>query len=75
MADIHHDGFHARDGWYFERQPDGSVKISAAVQRCTEELVIDPDTWASIVASVSALPETSARWQAAREYHAGPERT
>ena len=71
MADLHHtDGFHARDGWYFQRQTDGSVKISAAVQRCTEQLVIDPDTWASIVASVSAQGETSVRFQRAREFHA-----
>lgn len=68
---IHHEGFHAQDGWYFERQPDGSVKISAAVQRCIEEIVLTPDTWASIVASVSAASETSARWNQAREFHAG----
>jgi hypothetical protein len=70
MADIHHDGFHARDGWYFTRQPDGSVKISAAVQRCTEELIIDPNTWASIIASVSAQGETAARFYQARAFHA-----
>jgi hypothetical protein len=69
MADVHHDGFHARDGWYFQRQDDGSVKISASVQRCTEELTIDPDTWASIVASVSAKGETSVRYQQARQFH------
>lgn len=68
---VHHDGFHAQDGWYFERQPDGSVKISAAVHRCIETTVIGPDTWASIVASVSAAGETSTRWQQAREFHNG----
>lgn len=70
---VHHPGFHAQEGWYFERQPDGSVKISAAVQRCTESIVLDADTWASIAASVSAAGETSVRWQQAREFHAGRE--
>jgi hypothetical protein len=70
---VHHPGFHAQDGWYFDRQGDGSVKISAAVQRCSEEIVLDADTWASIMASMSAAGETSVRYQQARRFHAGTE--
>lgn len=56
---ITHAGFHAKDGWYFERQDDGSVKISAAVARSTETITLGPSTWASIIASLSAEGETS----------------
>ncbi len=59
------EGFHARDGWYFQRQDDGSVKISAAVSRSTETLTIPPNEWASIVAAVSAQGETAETYQAA----------
>lgn len=52
-------GFHAHDGWYFERLSDGSVKINAAVSRCTEEITLSPGTWASAVASMTAEGETS----------------
>lgn len=70
--------FHLKGGWYFERLDDGSVRI------CHEEegtradggfveydvcLDIDPDSWASIVASVSAKGETGERFQEAVRYH------
>jgi len=58
-------GFHARDGWYFERQDDGSVKISAAVDRCTEQLILPAAEWASVVAAVSAEGETAQSYQQA----------
>jgi len=63
------EGFHARDGWYFQRQDDGSVKISAAVSRSTETLTIPPNEWASIVAAVSAQGETAETYQAALSAH------
>jgi hypothetical protein len=66
---INHPGFHAKAGWYFERQPDGSVKISAAVQRTTETLVVDAAEWASVVAAVSRDGGTSQTFAAAREIH------
>ena len=62
---INGSGFHAKDGWYFERMEDGSVRISAAVQRSTETLVVDAATWASIVAAVSATGGTSETFYAA----------
>jgi hypothetical protein len=62
---ITHDGFHARDGWYFERQEDGSVKLSAAVGRSTETLTLPANEWASVVAAVCAEGETSETYQRA----------
>lgn len=62
---VSHEGFHAKDGWYFERQDDGSVKVSAAVDRSTEVITLGPSTWASIVASMSAEGETSQSYQRA----------
>lgn len=66
---ITHTGFHANDGWYFERQEDGSVKISAAVSRCVETITLKPAEWASVVTAVSALGETSETYQAALRLH------
>jgi hypothetical protein len=61
--------FHAHDGWYFERLDDGSVKISAAVNRCTEETTLTADTWASIIAAVSDAGDTSQTFYAAQALH------
>jgi hypothetical protein len=55
---VTHTGFHAHSGWYFERQEDGSVKISAAVGRCTETIVLTAAEWPSVVAAVCADGET-----------------
>lgn len=66
---ISYPGFHAKDGWYFERRPDGTVMISAAVQRCTETLEIGPAEWASIVAAVSRDGGTSQTFAAAQAIH------
>jgi hypothetical protein len=69
---VTHTGFHAKDGWYFERQEDGSVKISAAVDRCTEVIVLAASEWPSVVAAVSAQGETSESYQAAVLVHGRP---
>jgi hypothetical protein len=66
---ITHTGFHANDGWYFERQEDGSVKISAAVSRSAETITLKPAEWASVVTAVSARGETSETYQAALRLH------
>lgn len=58
-------GFHARDGWHFRRQLDGAVTITGGGQ-----VTLDPDTWASIAAAVSARGETSDTWRMARAFHA-----
>ncbi len=62
--------FHWKDGWYFKRLPDGSVNVMFYDRRYIHpDLTIDADSWASIVASVSARGETADSWQAIREFH------
>ena len=68
---IAHDGFHAHDGWYFEREDDGSVRICAAVDRSTEMVVLTAAEWASVVTAVSAQGQTSETYQAALKLHGG----
>lgn len=63
-------GFHARNGWYFRRGADASVTIWAEDGR---EVALDPSTWASVVASVSAQGEGYHSHQAALAFH-GPAR-
>lgn len=66
-------GFHAHDGWYFRRNDDGSVTIEVAESGSNDTLyqalTVDPDTWASVIASVSGCGEDAATWQAARNLH------
>lgn len=62
-------GFHAHDGWYFHRETDGSVKVTAT--RGEVVVVLHPDTWASIVASVSVHGETAETFGQARAFHGG----
>ena len=63
--------FHFKDGWYFERIADGVVRI----QQVSDETVvnaridIDPNSWASIIATVSAAGETAESFQVAQEFH------
>ncbi len=64
--------FHYKDNWYFERLDDGSVKISNPTMHTMKgifTLTIDPDSWASIMASVSAQGETAESFQEARNFH------
>jgi hypothetical protein len=73
MNDIQ-SGFHWRDGWYFKRLEDGSVRVSHVTHppfegKLEQQFVISENEWASIVCSVSAEGETSQRWQKAREFH------
>ncbi len=66
--------FHFKDGWFFSRLPNGSVRIekriSAKMESPIEESVeIDPDSWVSIVASVSIKGETPSARLLARDLH------
>lgn len=69
--------FHWKDGWYFERlDTEGNVRIYHEEKGQTEEpkecdvvLDIDPDSWASIIASVSARGETGSTFHEAQKYH------
>lgn len=60
--------FHIQDGWQVERRPDGSVLLEtrSPVRRA---IIIDPSSWASVVATVSAKGETSETYRAALEAH------
>lgn len=76
----HRFAFHARDNWFFRREDDGSVHITAPDSMgpgAHQVVTLDADTWASVVASVSAGGETSETFHAARRFHDGtaePER-
>ncbi len=66
--------FHFKDGWFFERNPDGSVrvlKMSDATGQAVKvsEANIDPDAWASIVSFVSAENDNAEAWKAVKEFH------
>lgn len=64
----------AQDGWYYERWhfqrlDDGSVRVRASVDTSTEEILIPPAHWASIVASVSGAGRTADRHERALRFH------
>jgi len=75
--------FHAKEGWFFGREKDGRVRIiktrgAVEPRQVGEEFVnaevtvlLEPDMWASVVASVSAKNETTDTYHAARDFHAG----
>lgn len=63
-------GFHAHSGWFFRREPDGSVRILAPDSQATHQVVtLDANTWASVVASVSDTGETGETFRAALAAH------
>lgn len=64
--------FHAKDGWYFERNEDGSVTMSLKVYYgdlidTRSECIFEPSLWASIVSSMSKEGETKETWERALE--------
>lgn len=65
--------FHAQDGWCFERQPDGSVRIvkfkDARCKDVETEVTLEPFTWCSTIASVSARGENAETWDEAKMVH------
>lgn len=66
--------FHYKDGLFFGRNEDGSVKIrkmrdATGAAALVAEMDIDPDGWASIVASVSAEVDMAVAQNAVREFH------
>lgn len=62
--------YHARDGLYFARQPDGSVKVRIEpINGVPTEVELTADTWASVIATVSARGENADTWNEARQYH------
>lgn len=83
FADALKGGFHWRDGWFFKRMDDGSVRISKLAVRVDSiggkhdkieaHGTIPPAEWASIVCSVSKGGETRERWLAQQAFHDGTE--
>jgi hypothetical protein len=67
-------GYHARDGWYFRREDDGSVHIAAPDSMgpgASQVVTLDANAWASVVASVSRSGESGDTFAAARHFHDG----
>lgn len=65
--------FHYKDGWYFERLEDGSVKIThpaTGYRNVREGIEIDPASWASIVASVTPVGDNAETYSMATKLHA-----
>lgn len=60
--------FHYRGGIYFARLADGTVRVDAPHASFT----VDPYSWASVVASMSAGGEDAARYAQARDFHGCP---
>lgn len=66
-------GFHWRDGYFFLRMPDCSVRLTKFDRHgVREQFTVPPNEWASIVCSVSAGGEDRARWDAAQDFHGRP---
>lgn len=71
--------YHLRDGFYFERLTDGSVKIMVAEADprdatvfngpWSREITVPANEWASVVAAVSLHGEHGASYQAALDFH------
>ena len=53
--------------WRATRLEDGSVKLSSGVQQ--NELIIDADTWVSILSSVCARADTGTAHDIAMKMH------
>lgn len=66
-------GFHWRENWYFQREPDGSVHLrhfnGAETSVPDTDLTIPATEWASIVASVSKDGENGDTYRAALAFH------
>lgn len=66
--------FHAHSGWFFERLPEGVVRVFRQLpnEGTTAEVTFDPFTWASICATVSERGETSETYNEALRFHGEP---
>ena len=66
--------FHLKEGWFFERLPEGKVRILKRESASDEapivmEVVVDKPGWCSVISSVSAEGETSRKYDEAVEFH------
>ena len=62
--------FHTHDGLYFTRFTDGSVGVVHDPSGLV--MMLDANTWASVVASMSAKGEDSLTFNAALRFHQQP---
>lgn len=65
-------GFHATGGWYFRREDHGSVFLTAPDSLgpgAHQVVTLTPETWASVVASVSARGDNVNTFIAAHHLH------
>lgn len=70
MAKEAQSGFHWRDGRFFKRMPDGSVRLSHVHgESLQSQFNIPAPEWASIVCSVSEQGETGERWEESQDFH------
>jgi hypothetical protein len=68
--------FHLRNGLFFERKPDGHVRIYVTSDQRFEEqggnvvfdLTVSPDEFASVMAAMSARGEGADTFTAARHF-------
>jgi hypothetical protein len=65
-------GFHAHDGWYFLRQPNGAVRITHYDGYIQAQETFEGFQWCSIIASVSPEGETSEQFGKALKLHGMP---
>jgi hypothetical protein len=78
--------FHAKDGWFFERLEDGSVRIvktddgrepwgdptwvsTERTSNVQQEAILPPETWASVIASLSPDREQNGSYDLALLLH------
>lgn len=63
--------FHVSSGLYFRRNDEGAVQIGRGSSFDDVEVIqtIEPSSWASVVASVSAAGETYLTYRAALAFH------
>lgn len=63
-------GFHWKNGWFFKRLDDGSVRVSRFDGTyLLAQATIPATEWASIVCAVSKDGETDQRWNLVQDFH------
>lgn len=65
------NAFHAKDGLHFLRTQSGSVLV--LLDNHVPAVELDADTWASVVASVSAFGDVAPAYERALDLHHGRE--
>ena len=61
--------FHTKDGWFWERLDDGSVRVTLRDVETGEKHELTPGEWASVVAHVSAHEDPATAYEHAEAVH------